>query len=294
MYRKVLFPTDFSPYSQRIIEHIREIPGISEVVLLHVLDTAGSGKTGPARDEEVNSVKGLLEAEKKTLEDQGLSVRTELDLMEHTTGGRTIGSRIQKTAEQENVSMIVMGARGKSPHDLMLGSVSTHVLHHTTIPLLLIKTPPDSTSGVTPMSSAMPFFSKVLLPTDFSAPAEAVIRFVKDVSGIDEIVLLHVINDEKSDPRLPGYMDLASKKMSAIGDELTRSGFSVKDYVRVGYPPDEINLVASQENVTLIALSPLGEGWVRGLKEFFVGSTTYAVVRRATCPVLVVRPDRSG
>ncbi len=293
MYQKVLFPTDFSPYSQRITGHIREIPGISEVVLLHIMETEGSGKKGLFSDAEVDRVKGLLAEDKKILEDQGLTVRVELDLVAHAIPGGTIGSQIQKTAEREKVSMIVMGARGKSPHDLMLGSVSTYVLHHTIIPLLLMKSPPDSTSRVTPMSSTPPVFSKVLLPTDFSAPAEEVIRFVKDVSGIDEIVLLHVINDKKSDPRLPGYMDLASKKMGAIRDELARSGFSVKDDIRVGYPPDEINIVAGQENVTLIALSPLGEGWVRGLKEFFVGSTTYAVVRRATCPVLVVRPGQS-
>jgi nucleotide-binding universal stress UspA family protein len=64
----------------------------------------------------------------------------------------------------------------------------------------------------------------------------------------------------------------------------------VKEHVRVGYPPDEINLLAGQEQATLIAMSPLGEGWRRGLKELVVGSTTYTVVRRAERPVLVVRP----
>jgi nucleotide-binding universal stress UspA family protein len=294
MYQKVLFPTDFSLYSQRITGHIREIPGISEVVLLHVVDTAGSLKTGPGAGTEIDRVKGLLAENKKILEDQGLTVRVELDEIEHTIPEGTIGSRIQKTAEQEKVSLVVMGARGKSLHDLMLGSVSTYVLHHTTIPLLLIKSPKDDgTSHPPQMQSPLPLFSRVLLPTDFSAPAEEVIRFVKAVSGIREIILLHVINEEKNNPRLPEYVDLATRKIGVIRDELVRSGFFVKSYVRVGYPPDEINLVAGQENATFIALSPLGEGWVRELKEFFVGSTTFAVVRRATRPVLVVRPPRT-
>ena len=40
MFEKVLIPTDFSRYSSKIIECIAEIPGMKEVVLLHVLDAS--------------------------------------------------------------------------------------------------------------------------------------------------------------------------------------------------------------------------------------------------------------
>ncbi len=38
MFEKVLFPIDFSEYAHKTLECIREIPGIKEVVLLHVID----------------------------------------------------------------------------------------------------------------------------------------------------------------------------------------------------------------------------------------------------------------
>ena len=44
MFKKVLVALDFSPSSQKILDRISEIPGIQEVVLVHVVDA-----TRPAR-----------------------------------------------------------------------------------------------------------------------------------------------------------------------------------------------------------------------------------------------------
>jgi nucleotide-binding universal stress UspA family protein len=295
MYKKVLFPTDFSPYSEKILEWIREIPGIREVVLLHIVDTISSLKSGAGQGVEIEHVKSLVAHDEKILRNLGLTVQSNVDVMEITVHEGTIGARILKTAERENVSMIVMGARGKGLRDLFLGSVSTYVLHHATIPLLLVKSPGAGIAGApVKIPENQPFFSKVLIPTDFSAPAGDLLRFIREIKEIKEIVLLHVINEEKNDPRLPEYISNATTKTRAIRDELIRAGFSVKDFVRTGYPPEEINLLAEQEHATLIAMSPLGEGWIRELKELFVGSTTYAVARRADLPVLIIRPLQKG
>lgn len=291
MYQKVLFSTDFSPYSQKITEYIGEIPGIREVVLLHVADTAGSKKTGEGPGAGIEQVKSLMAQTEIIIRHLGLKVQSNVDILQHTIHHGTIGSRILKTAEREKVSLIVMGAKGKRPNDLLLGSVSTYVLYHSTIPLLIVKYQKTKSQAVPENEpSKRPLFSKVLIPTDFSAPAGELLQFVKEIKGIDEIVLLHVIDTEKTDPRLAEYTGEAAAKIGAVRDELTRSGFSVKDHISVGYPPEEINLLARQEEATLIAISPLGEGWLRGLKELVIGSTTYAVVRRADRPVLVVRP----
>ena len=291
MYKKVLFPTDFSPHSQKITECIAEIPGIQEVVLLHVTEAARPLNAGAAPVTESEPAEHLLAECKKFLVSSGLTVQADIEVIGHTAFQRTIGPRILEKAERENVSLIVMGARGKSLHDLFLGSVSTYVLYHATVPLLLVKYPPaDNKVAPAAVPASPPVFSKVLIPTDFSAPAEEVLRFVKSMLGIDEIILLHVIHAEKNDSRLPEYINGATAKLGRIREELVQSGFTVKEHIRVGYPPEEINLLARQEEATLIAMSPLGEGWLRGLKELFVGGTTYAVARKADRPVLVVRP----
>jgi nucleotide-binding universal stress UspA family protein len=291
MYKRVLFPTDFSHHSQKITGCIAEIPGIREVVLFHVVDPASPSKTGTGPGSEIEPVEPLLAEYKKIIGDQGLTVETDIKILERPADERTIGSLVLKKAESENVTLIVMGARGKSLHDLLLGSVSTYVLYHAKIPLLLVKYPPrNNMAGPATVPVSPPLFSKVLIPTDFSVPAGEVLEFVKSIDGIREIILLHVIDVEKNDSQLPEYLSTATAKLAQIRDELARSGFAVKEHVRVGYPPDEINLLAGKEQATLIAMSPLGKGWRRGLKELVIGSTTYAVVRRADRPVLVVRP----
>ena len=51
----------------------------------------------------------------------------------------------------------------------------------------------------------------------------------------------------------------------------------------------EILAVASEENVTLIAIGTVGKNWFR---EILVGSTTLGVVRNGRYPVLVLRNSR--
>lgn len=50
-------------------------------------------------------------------------------------------------------------------------------------------------------------FSKVLVPLDFSEPAGKLVSFISKVKGIDEIVLLNVIEKGKRDAETEGYME---------------------------------------------------------------------------------------
>ena len=60
----------------------------------------------------------------------------------------------------------------------------------------------------------------------------------------------------------------------------------VKVHVRAGSPTDEINSVAGEENISLIAMSTRGRGVFR---ELLLGGTARDVVRHAKRPVLAVR-----
>lgn len=270
-----------------------EMPDIREVVLLHIACKSTPAGAGRSPDTEIEHATSCLAEYKDAIMNAGIAVRSELDIIDHPASLGAIGSRILDIAGREKVSMIIMGARGKTLHDLFLGSVSTYVLHNATVPLLLVRSPVPAGKGEPGHeTSYKPVFSKVLVPTDFSVPAAGVTGFLKEIPGVHEIILLHVINAEKNDPGVEDRMREARVKVRATSDELAGEGFHVQGYVRCGYPPGEIILLAGQEDATLIAMSPLGEGWLRGLKELVVGSTTYAVARRADRPVLVVRPVR--
>ncbi|CAG0989924.1 MAG: universal stress protein [Candidatus Methanoperedens nitroreducens] len=284
MFEKVLFPTDFSEYSQKTLECIGEIPGIKELMLLHVVDATHPSKRGWTHGPHIENTKILMGEKKEYLNSLGLKVQTKVDVI---TEGEVYRA-ILETAEKEKVSLIVMGARGKSQiKDLLLGSVSTKVVHHAKTNLLIMRYKlVKDLEGVKHEKFCPMIFSKVLLPTDFSEFAGETISFIKNIKEIKDIDLLNVVSKGETEEEIEENVNEAKKRLGDIRDELGRAGFMVKDHVRVGNVPEEIISTAEDENVSLIAMSPHGKGWLR---ELLVGSTTCAVVRRANRPVLVVR-----
>jgi nucleotide-binding universal stress UspA family protein len=284
MFEKVLFPTDFSEYAQKTLECIGEIPGIKELMLLHIVDATHPSKHGWTHGPHIENAKILMGEKKEYLESLGLKVKTTVDVI---TEGE-VYREILGTAEKEQVSLIVMGARGKSPiKDLLLGGVSSKVVRHAKTNLLIMRYKlAEGLEGKKYEKFCPLIFSKVLLPTDFSEPAGKTISFMKNIKGIGEFVLLNVINRGETEEEIEENVKEAKNRLGDIKKELGRAGFMVKDHVRVGNIPEEIISTAEDEDVSLIAMSPHGKGW---FKELLVGSTSCAVVRRANRPVLVVR-----
>ncbi len=286
MFEKVLFPTDFSEYAQKTLECIGEIPGVKELVLLHIVDATHPSKRGWTHGPHIENAKILMEEKKEYLKSLGLKVKTKVDVITEGEVYRTI----LENADKEKVSLIVMGARGKSSiKDLLLGSVSTNVVRHAKTNLLIMRYKlVEELEGVKHEKFCPMIFSKVLLPTDFSEPAGKTISFMKEIKDIKEMDLLNVVSKGETEEEIEENVKEAKSNLGDIKGELVRAGLNVKDHVRVGNVPEEIISTAEDNDVSLIAMSPHGKGW---LKELLVGSTTCAVVRRANRPVLVVRTE---
>jgi len=284
MFEKVLVPTDFSEYAQKTLECIGEIPGIKELMLLHIVDATHPSKHGWTHGPHIENTKILMDEKKQYLENLGLKVKTKVDVI---TEGE-VYREILRTAENEKVSLIVMGARGKSRiKDLLLGSVSTKVVRHAKTNLLIMRYKlVEDLEGLKHEKFCPMIFSKVLLPTDFSEFAGETISFIKSIKDVKEIDLLNVVSKGETEEEIDENVNEAKNILGDIKEELGRAGFMVKDHVRVGNIPEEIISTAEDEDISLIAMSPHGKGW---FKELLVGSTTWAVVRRANRPVLVVR-----
>ena len=294
MFEKVLVALDFSPYSQKIIDRISEIPGIQEVVLLHVVDA-----TRPARLEwthghpHIENTQLLMEEKKKFLEHLGLRVRISVDVIVNAITQGTVSLAIREIAETENVSLIVIGARGINPiQELLLGSVSSSVLRNATTNVLIMHfTLARDVADVSSDSFGQKLFSKVLVPTDFSRSASDASAFVKTIPGIKEIVLLHVVNQVESQPEIEGYIKEAQTRLEDMKKEYSDSGIDGTLHIRVGDPTEMILSVAEEENVSLIAMSAFGSDWLR---EMLLGSTTFTVVRRTKKPVLIIRTGKEN
>ena len=294
MFEKVLVALDFSPYSQKILDRISEIPGIQEVVLLHVVDA-----TRPARLEwthghpQIENTKLLMEEKKQFLEHLGLKVRVSVDVIVNAIMQGTVSHAILEIAETENVSLIVIGARGINPiQELLLGSVSSSVLRHAKMNVLVLHfNPARDVTDVSSASSYQKLFSKVLVPTDFSRSASDASAFVKTIPGIKEIVLLHVVNQVESQPEIEIHIKEAQTRLEDMKKECIDSGIDGTIHVRVGDPTEMIRSVADEDDVSLIAMSAFGLDWLR---EMLLGSTTFSVVRRTKKPVLIIRAGKEN
>lgn len=284
MFEKVLLPTDFSSDSEKVLEYVRDIPGVQKVFLLHVVDATRASLRGWEHDPKIENAKILIKENQKVLEQAGFVTEIEIETLVNTIMQGNIPLTILEKAERENADLIVMGARGKNTiENILLGSVSGNVIRHAKTPVLIMRFPPESCS----MGSRPNLFSRILVPLDFSEPSREALTCLARIPAPGKVTLLHVVDKGESREEIQAAVGDAREKLSGIVNDLAGRGLEAEPVVHIGYPPDEITATADRLSATLILMSPKGEGWMRELRALFLGSTTSAVVRRAHRPVLI-------
>lgn len=309
MYHKILVPTDFSSYAHKVQSCLSAIPGIDEIVLLHVLDASnpkeleGKGWSWDSLIDEARSRLGEQEDQLTHKPGKELQIKTVLKvIIEPMSGadgvnlqrpkpksgvdlvdGGSVGEVISRVAADENVSLICMGAQGKGMIEgMLLGSVSTEVLRQSEADLLIIQHGILGKKGEGKDNLCQDIFSKVMLTTDFSSAGEEAAARIKEMPGLNEILLVNVIDKEND-------FKQAAEGLNRLREELAASGRRITVHVLQGTPSDEILALSKKQDVSLIMMSSQGKSWSRQIR---VGSTTFDVVRRAQYPVLVIRPAK--
>ena len=142
----------------------------------------------------------------------------------------------------------------------------------------------------------------ILLPTDFSECGNYALSYATSLARKfgASIICVHVI-----EPIVPtvGYSGMTEPlPIADISDQIEDSaerelpkfaeceecaGLEVEELIVHGDAASEIVRVARQRQVDLIVISSHGR---TGLGRILFGSTAEAVVRHASCPVLVVKP----
>ena len=134
---------------------------------------------------------------------------------------------------------------------------------------------------------------RILVPIDFSSPSLEALRYAKRLAGqsgasIDLLfVAEHVIymGDSVAFPNPPMLEEMKGKLTGLARDEVDEL-VPIYPHVLTGKPFAEIVKLAHDRASDLIVIGTHGR---TGLRHVLIGSTAEQVVRRAPCPVLVVR-----
>lgn len=143
-------------------------------------------------------------------------------------------------------------------------------------------------------------YKNILIPLDGSILSEQALRELPNVAETDAIVyLIQVIQPPEpiiepeallndTDVTTDHLITEAFAYLNGKANELRLLGFDARTDVLLGDDPAyQIVSFAHDKGSDLIIMSTHGRS---GLTKMVFGSVTNAVVRQATCPVLVIRP----
>lgn len=286
MFRKILFPIDLSTVSQKVMDCIPDLrsAGLQKAIIVHVIDIRVAGGAAASLKEYDQQI---LDKEKARLEKDGLRIKVKV----------LIGIpflEIVGLAQKENVSMIVMGAKGESfVEQVLLGSTTENVVRYARRPVLVQKFAPVRAKSKEECDLAgKNVFKRVLYATDFSDSAEKVIDYLKQMknAGCEEIVVYHVQDTRMlyhhSKKKLEEFNRIDLNRLQKIKTRLEQFGFkNVKTKLETGVSISKILETSDKLDVSLIAMGAHGRSKVA---EMLLGSVSENVVRQSTKPVLLV------
>lgn len=142
MFEKILYPTDFSEVSAKVLGFIKRLreTGAQEVVVLHVIDKKSLDfmfydtlKSLDAETELIQRAQQDMVPIIDELNGCGFRAKARIETA-------VVFREIVRIEEEEDVSLIVIGSHGKSNiEEMLLGSVSETVVRKARGPVLIVK-----------------------------------------------------------------------------------------------------------------------------------------------------------
>lgn len=194
--------------------------------------------------------------------------------------------------------LIVMGSQGRGGGGRILyGSVADRVVRHTTAPTLIVR-------GGAPSAPAA-LVKRLVVPLDGSPLAERALPTASDLA--DRLGLpIHLVRVIDSDPvratvqagiqagtayarSQQAVRRQAEEYLATEGQRLSDRKLAATSEVLTGPPVAE--LLAAIGPGDLVVLTTHGRG---GIRRWLLGSTAEKLVRLASAPVLLVRPEQEA
>jgi nucleotide-binding universal stress UspA family protein len=197
-------------------------------------------------------------------------------------------------AQTAGADLVVMGTHGRTGLDrLLLGSVTEDVVRLAACPVLTVRADAPPAGAV----------RRVLAPVDFSPSSWLAVAYAEHLAALfgARLDLLHVVETLPSYGLVdipaafpPPSREVAAEGREALLDLAREAGgppVAVEPHVVAGHPTIALIEAAQALAPDLIVLPTHGRS---GLKRMVLGSVAEQLVRRAPCPVLVVRGQGRG
>lgn len=266
--RRILFPTDYSECAAHAFAHAAHLARRygARLHILHVREEDTQEGTPPADYE------------------------TEADWERSEIVHDSVPRAILDVAERTEVDLIVMGTHGRRRLErLIMGSVAERVVRLAPCAVLTVHSRAEGSLERT---------RRILVPLDFSEHGNLALAYAAELAeayGAD-IDLLHIVPDDSlplvygAEPAGTGAAILEERARSGLGDlgaQIASRGGAVRIHTFIGHPARDIVGFAEEQQDGLIVIATHG---LSGLERFFLGAVADKVIRRAPCPVFVVKP----
>lgn len=275
--KKIIVPIDFSQHSDYALEAAAKLAKKynAQILALHMLEISDSMLINSDQEQQAKVVFFMKLAEQKFeafLNKDYLSNIDVVPIVKHFK----VFSEVSQVAEEHNADLIVMGSHGTSGlSEIFVGSNTEKVVRNSEIPVLVIKSKPQSAD-----------FKTVVFASDFSA--EAIQTYI-DASKLfvtlgSEMHLLYV--------NVPGERFRSSSEMETTMTEfLIKADGNLNRMNAVNYVADTsvekgVLNYSKKVNADLIIIPTHGR---TGLSHFFEGSISEDIANHAKRPVMTFK-----
>lgn len=286
-FAKILFTTDFSPWSAMALPYAAAIARRfrSTLYVAHVI-TSESYAHIPLEQRATELARMRQEAEGRILtllagsHFNGIPHQLLLDHGE-------ILPVLSSIVEKHNVDLVVTGMHGRHGlQKLWSGSTAEEIVRLETLPVLLVG------PAVTIDPQAEVHLRRILHVTDFSAESRRALDYAWALAKAyrADLYLLHIVDNVWKEPLSTRMPPDSFFRLRLLEEQwpVSQQGVEPKFLVEFGPPETLILEAAKQHDIQLIVLSVPGTSHP-ALTAHLPGPLAYNVVSHSSCPVLGVR-----
>jgi nucleotide-binding universal stress UspA family protein len=286
-FRKILFPTDFSPNATHALLHAIRLADFQkgELIVLHVVSDYFEKHNHWSTLFDIHELQKYMDAEVESEMAKVLPAgSTDITIRKVISKGKP-AEEIAALAEKELVDCVVMGSAK--------GVTTNKVIRLTNRPVLAVSSFPGLRCGATPGKTR-----RILVSTDFSEHSKRVMQYAFELKRAlgASIYMLYVIET----PKVLEFGIRQGQFTNTIGKmrewatnqliNLTPDEFindpTVLHIVENGSPSDRIADVAAQFGADLTILGTHEYGM---LHKHLIGTTTDRLLTKTSVPVLTLK-----